>query len=112
MDGQLLISFSNDHIILSSSLMLIYNRFSVGLYPYTLVVKCTVCWLRTGWPCGMVNIGRTCVLQGWCVKSSDPRTLGIHTVPKEVIPGQVNSPILPLSLDQRFSTGVSGIWAN
>ncbi|CAB1328682.1 unnamed protein product [Coregonus sp. 'balchen'] len=26
--------------------------------------------------------------KGWCVKSSDPGTLGIHTVPKEVIPGQ------------------------
>ncbi|KAL2081001.1 hypothetical protein ACEWY4_022854 [Coilia grayii] len=27
--------------------------------------------------------------KGWCVKSSDPRTLNIHTVPvKEVIPGQ------------------------
>lgn len=29
------------------------------------------------------------VLQGWCVKSSDPRTLGMNSVPKEVIPGQV-----------------------
>lgn len=32
------------------------------------------------------------VLQGWCVQSSDPRTLGINSVPKEVIPGQVNFP--------------------
>lgn len=30
------------------------------------------------------------MLQGWCVQSSDPRTLGINSVPKEVIPGQVN----------------------
>ncbi|XP_028847177.1 LOW QUALITY PROTEIN: low-density lipoprotein receptor-related protein 1B-like [Denticeps clupeoides] len=26
--------------------------------------------------------------KGWCVKSSDPRALNVHTVPKEVIPGQ------------------------
>ncbi|XP_056127208.1 low-density lipoprotein receptor-related protein 1B isoform X1 [Rhinichthys klamathensis goyatoka] len=26
--------------------------------------------------------------KGWCVKSSDPCTLNIHSVPKEVIPGQ------------------------
>ncbi|KAM9485972.1 low-density lipoprotein receptor-related protein 1B [Clarias gariepinus] len=26
--------------------------------------------------------------KGWCVKSSDPRTLNIHSIPKEVIPGQ------------------------
>ncbi|XP_049341186.1 low-density lipoprotein receptor-related protein 1B isoform X1 [Astyanax mexicanus] len=26
--------------------------------------------------------------KGWCVKSSDPHTLNIHSVPKEVIPGQ------------------------
>lgn len=31
-----------------------------------------------------------CVFQGWCVKSSEPCTLNIHSVPKEVIPGQVN----------------------
>lgn len=30
------------------------------------------------------------VFQGWCVKSSDPHTLGMNSVPKEVIPGQVN----------------------
>lgn len=30
------------------------------------------------------------LLQGWCVQSSDPRTLGMNSVPKEVIPGQVN----------------------
>lgn len=30
------------------------------------------------------------MLQGWCVQSSDPRTLGMNSVPKEVIPGQVN----------------------
>lgn len=29
-------------------------------------------------------------LQGWCVKSSDPHTLGMNSVPKEVIPGQVS----------------------
>ncbi|KAI2660780.1 Low-density lipoprotein receptor-related protein 1B [Labeo rohita] len=27
--------------------------------------------------------------KGWCVKSSDPCTLNIHSVPKEVIPGQM-----------------------
>ncbi|KAK7940015.1 hypothetical protein WMY93_003341 [Mugilogobius chulae] len=27
-------------------------------------------------------------LNGWCVKSSDPRALGMNNVPKEVIPGQ------------------------
>ncbi|XP_046700598.1 low-density lipoprotein receptor-related protein 1B isoform X5 [Silurus meridionalis] len=26
--------------------------------------------------------------KGWCVKSSDPHTLNIHSIPKEVIPGQ------------------------
>ncbi|XP_029103120.1 low-density lipoprotein receptor-related protein 1B-like isoform X3 [Scleropages formosus] len=26
--------------------------------------------------------------KGWCVKSSDPRSLPVHTVPKEIIPGQ------------------------
>ncbi|XP_058248902.1 low-density lipoprotein receptor-related protein 1B isoform X4 [Hemibagrus wyckioides] len=26
--------------------------------------------------------------KGWCVKSSDPRNLNIHSIPKEVIPGQ------------------------
>lgn len=31
-----------------------------------------------------------CVFQGWCVKSSEPCTLNIHSIPKEVIPGQVN----------------------
>lgn len=36
-------------------------------------------------------LGRLCVFQGWCVKSSDPCTLNIHSVPKEVIPGQVNA---------------------
>lgn len=30
------------------------------------------------------------LLQGWCVKSSDPHTLGMNSVPKEVIPGQVS----------------------
>lgn len=36
-------------------------------------------------------LGQLCVFQGWCVKSSDPCTLNIHSVPKEVIPGQVNA---------------------
>lgn len=30
-----------------------------------------------------------CLVQGWCVQSTDPRTLGINSSPKEVIPGQV-----------------------
>lgn len=95
-----MISFSSHHIILSSSLMLIYHGFSVGFYSYTqrlLVDNSLALWHG--------EHGRTCVLQGWCVKSSDPRTLGIHTVPKEVIPGQVISPILPLSLDNQPLTG-------
>lgn len=33
-------------------------------------------------------------MQGWCVQSSDPRTLGINSSPKEVIPGQVVTPNL------------------
>lgn len=35
---------------------------------------------------GMVLV----LLQGWCVKSSDPHTMGMNSVPKEVIPGQVS----------------------
>lgn len=35
-----------------------------------------------------------CLVQGWCVQSSDPRTLGINSSPKEVIPGQVVTPNL------------------
>lgn len=34
--------------------------------------------------------------KGWCVKSSDPRALGMNNVPKEVIPGQVNLHSLPV----------------
>lgn len=41
------------------------------------------------WRCKQQGV--LALLQGWCVKSSDPRALGINSVPKEVIPGQVNS---------------------
>lgn len=42
-------------------------------------------------------------MQGWCVQSSDPRTLGINSSPKEVIPGQVVTPNLvsPLCMPDR-----------
>ena len=49
-----------------------------------------VCLMRSVHRALVLSHATLVLLQGWCVKSSDPRALGIHTVPKEVIPGQVN----------------------
>ena len=88
------------------------TRFLPSLIQYSLVLKsCNPSYYKD---CACITTRRRCiilcielfsvrcvalwtevvlvVLQGWCVQSSDPRTLGMNSVPKEVIPGQVNFP--------------------